>query len=283
MDQSRDATRAYEVKAEDIEYQRQGGKPLLARLYRPAGAGPFPALAEAHGGAWTGGDRLNNATIASELARAGTIVLSLDFRMPPEARYPVSIADINLGIRWLKAHATALGSRPELVGGLATSSGAHQLMLSALRPADPRYAALALAGASAVDARLAFAVLGWPVLDPLARYRMAQEKGIARFLAAHEAYFPDEAAMREGNPQLILERGEKVERPPLLILQGTADDNLPPDMADRFAAAYRRAGGAVELHKFEGQPHMFVTKDPTSEASQRALALMKAFIRRQAS
>ena len=53
-------------------------------------------------------------------------------------------------------------------------------------------------------------------------------------------------------------------------------------MADRFAAAYRKAGGLVELEKFEGQPHMFVTKDPTTAASQRALALMKAFVRKQA-
>ena len=87
--------------------------------------------------------------------------------------------------------------------------------------------------------------------------------------------------MDEASPQRILERGETVETPPLLILQGTADDNLTPDMADRFAAAYRQAGGQVELQKFEGEPHMFVTKDPTTEASRRALALMQAFVRRQ--
>jgi acetyl esterase len=67
----------------------------------------------------------------------------------------------------------------------------------------------------------------------------------------------------------------------VLILQGTADDNLTPDMADRFAAAYRKAGGVAELHKFEGQPHMFVTKDPTSAASREALALMKSFVRKE--
>ncbi|HZT50446.1 MAG TPA: prolyl oligopeptidase family serine peptidase, partial [Stellaceae bacterium] len=109
----------------------------------------------------------------------------------------------------------------------------------------------------------------------------AQEKKIDRFLQAHHAFFGTEAAMREGNPQLILERGEGAALPPLLILQGTNDDNLPPDMADRFAAAYRTAGGAVDLQKFPGEPHMFVTKDPTTEASRRALALMQAFVRRQ--
>lgn len=272
--------RTYEVTHEDIEYQRQGGKPLLARLYRPVGAGSVPAVVEVHGGAWTSGDRLNNAVIAQSVASAGSVVLSLDFRMPPEAAYPASIADINLGIRWMKAHAREFGGTPERVGGLATSSGGQQLMLNALKPRDPRFASLPLAGG--FDATLAFAIVCWPVLDPLARYRMAQEKKIDRFLQAHLAFFGTEAAMEEGNPQLILERGETVELPPVLILQGTADDNLTPDMADRFAAAYRKAGGAAELQKFEGQPHMFVTKDPTTEASKRALALMQAFVRRQA-
>jgi len=275
-----DATeaRTYSVTHEDIEYQRQGGKPVLARLYRPVGASGGPAIVEVHGGAWTSGDRLNNAVIAQSLASVGAVVLSLDFRMPPEAAYPTSIADINLGIRWMKAHARDYGVDPARVGGLGSSSGGQQLLLNALKPREPRFAALPLAGG--FDARLAFAILCWPVADPVARYRMAQEKKIDRFLQAHHAFFGTEAAMDEASPQRILERGENVEMPPLLILQGTADDNLTPDMADRFAAAYRKAGGAVDLQKFAGEPHMFVTKDPTTEASRRALALMQAFVRR---
>lgn len=250
---------SYEIVTEDVDYQRDGDKPILARLYRPVGAGAVPVLVEVHGGAWTGGDRLNNAVIAQALARAGAVVLSLDFRMPPAAPYPASIADINLGIRWLKAHAREWGGDPTRVGGIASSSGGQQLMLNAMKPRDPRFAALALAGGG--DASLAFVILCWPVVDPLARYRMAQEKKIDRFLKAHEAFFGTEAAMAEGNPQLVLERGETVALPPVLLLQGTDDDNLTPDMADRFAAAYAKAGGTIDLEKFPGQPHMFVTKD----------------------
>ena len=272
---------SYDITSADIEYLRHGDKPLLARLYRPVGApGAVPALVEVHGGAWTSGDRLNNAVIAQALARAGSVVLSLDFRMAPEGAYPASIADINLGIRWLKAHAHEFGLRPERVGGIASSSGGQQLMLAAMKPREPRFAALTLAGGEAGDASLAFVILCWPVIDPLARYRMAQEKKIDRFLKAHEAFFGTEAAMAEASPQLVLERGEKAALPPVLLLQGTNDDNLTPDMADRFAAAYRHAGGAIDLEKFEGQPHMFVTKDPTTPAAHRALALMHDFVRR---
>ena len=78
------------------------------------------------------------------------------------------------------------------------------------------------------------------------------------------------------------ERGEKADLPPALVLQGTNDDNVTPDMADRFAAAYRKAGGSVELEKFPGQPHTFVSKDPTSAASQKAIETIAAFIHKQA-
>src|SRR5258706_14212687 len=135
------------VRIEDVEYQRQGGQALLARLYRPAGTGPFPAVVQVHGGAWVNKDRTDNDFIARAFAESGILVASLDFRMPPEAPYPASLADINLGARWLKARARTYGSRPDWVGLFGTSSGRHQGLPGAVRPDDPRYAALPLAAA----------------------------------------------------------------------------------------------------------------------------------------
>jgi len=267
-----------DVHAEDIEYRRRDGKPLLARLYRPQGLGPFPGVVEVHGGAWIGNDRLTNVAIHQPLAASGVVVLAIDFRMPPETQYPASIADINFAARWLKARGRALGVDPARVGGVGTSSGGHQLMLSALRPRDPRYASLPLPEAPGIDASLAFVVLCWSILDPIARYRMVKANGNTRLAQAHEAYWPSEAAMAEGNPQLILERGEATALPPALILQGTNDDNVTPDMASRFAAVYRTAGGRVVLETFEGQPHAFIAKDPAAPAAVKAIDLIVSFV-----
>ncbi|MGH7093227.1 MAG: alpha/beta hydrolase [Stellaceae bacterium] len=273
----------FEIETRDLEYRRDGGAPLLARLYRSIGAGPFPALVEVHGGAWASGDRLNNAPIDIALAKSGVVVLAIDFRVPPAHRYPASIADINYATRWLKTHAGEFGSRADLVGGLGTSSGAHQLLLSYLRPHDKRYAALPLAEAPeteapGADATLSWVVLCWPIADPLARYRMVKDKGNTRIVASHDAYWASEAEMDEGNPQRIVEAGEAAGLPPAILVQGLADDNVTPDMADRFAAAYRAKGGVIELHKFDGQPHTFVPRDPTSDASKRACELMRDFV-----
>ncbi|MGD9615416.1 MAG: alpha/beta hydrolase [Alphaproteobacteria bacterium] len=278
----------FEVETRDIEYLRHGDAPLgdtalLARLYRPKGEGPFPALIDVHGGAWASGDRLNNAPLDEALAKSGIAVLAIDFRMPPRHRYPASIADINFAIRWLKAHAQEFGSRRELVSALGTSSGGHQLLLAALKPDDPRYAGLPLAEAPEEKATLPYIVLCWPISDPLARYRMVKEKGNARLVEAHDAYWESEAEMEEGNPLLILERGEAtVPLPPAVVVQGTGDDNVTPDMADRFASAYRVRGGQIELHKFDGQPHTFIVRDPASEASRQATEKLRDFVLAQA-
>jgi acetyl esterase len=272
----------HEIETRDLEYRRAEDGPLLARLYQPKGSGPFPALIEVHGGAWAGGDRLNNAPLDVALAKSGIVVLAIDFRMPPKHRYPASIADIHYATRWLKAHAGEFGSRADLVAGLGTSSGAHQLLLSALKPHDPRYAALPLAEAPEADASLPYLVLCWPISDPLARYRMVKEKGRTPLIQSHDAYWNSEAEMGEGNPLHIVEAGEAASLPPAILLQGTGDDNVTPDMADRFTAAWRAKGGSIELHKFDGQPHTFVIREPTSDASLRACELSRDFVTKHA-
>ncbi len=270
----------YEVDVEDVEYCRHGDAPLLARLYKPKGVRPVAGVVEVHGGAWTGNDRLTNKDMHVPLAESGVFVMAVDFRMPPTAIYPASIADVNFAVRWLKSKAAGFGVPAGRIGLLGTSSGGHQAMLAAMRPDDPRYSALALD--ADVDASVAFVAVCWAIVDPLARYRMVKEKGNQRLVDAHHAYWPDEAAMDEGAPQRILERGEAVSLPPALSLQGSNDDNVTPDMAEKFAAAYRAAGGAIRLEMFPGAPHAFVARDPTSADSLRAVALIKDFVLAQA-
>src|SRR6516165_5729060 len=100
------------IHTEDLEFLRlQGGMPLLARFYRPEGDGPFPAVLEVRGGAWTMGDRLNNVAIGEYLAAHGIVVLSIDFRMPRAAHYPEAVNDVNFGIRFLKANGERFATR----------------------------------------------------------------------------------------------------------------------------------------------------------------------------
>jgi acetyl esterase/lipase len=285
------AAKTYEIDIEEVEYIRHGDTPLLARLFKPRGTGPFPLIVDLHGGAWNLGDRLMDTPINEPLAKSGVVVAALDFRMPPVASYPASLADINYAIRWLKTRASTWGSLPELVGILGSSSGAHQAMLLGMRPHDPRYAALPLpAGAPTVNANVNCVVLCWPVIDPLARYHYAKKLKAGgkpypeladMVLPLHDKYWQSEDAMAEGNPVLALERGERVALPPVLYIQGTNDIAHPRVDLDRFVAQYRKAGGQVELEMYEGEAEGFIIRRPSSPASTQALKKIIAFVHQQ--
>jgi len=281
---------SYEFKVEDVEYVRHGDTPQLARLYRPQGSGPFPIMVELHGGAWCRQDRLADKLIHESLAKSGVIVASLDFRQPPAAPYPASLQDIHYGIRWLKSRAAELGSRPDMIGSMGNSSGGHQAMLLAMRAFDPRYGALPQPAGSTFDATVRAVIMCSPVIDPIGRYRYAKDieaKGkpyplaVDELIPCHDKYWQTEAAMDEGSPATALEKGERVQLPPVLYLQGTEDLAHPRPHLDRFVGAYRKAGGVVDLELFEGEGQGFIMRKAGSPSSNRALELIAEFTHKQ--
>jgi acetyl esterase/lipase len=270
----------YAVDVEDVEYRRAGDEAWLARVYRPRGPGPFPALLDVHAGGWTILDRTFQASLDQTLAASGLVVVAVDFRQGAAHPYPSSLQDINYAVRWLTAHAPAFAADARVLGAVGVSSGAHLALLSAMRPNDPRYAALPLPAAPA-GAALAYVLADSPVVDTYGRYLYAREAGRADLAGAHEAFFGSLEAMDEASPQRILERGERARLVPMLHLQGTADANVPLAMGVRFAAAYRAAGGPIEFVAFPDAPHGF-SLVPGPDAG-RAIRLMRAFVARQLS
>ena len=262
-----------EITVHESEYQSG----LAVRIYQPEGAGQFPGLVDVHGGVWTNGDRSANEVMDRALAESGMVVAAVDFRQSPDHPYPAQVADVNLATRWLKAHAAEFNADPNTVGGIAGSSGGHTVLLSAMRPNHPAYRYIDLPGSDA-DATMKYLLLGWPIVDPYARYRFVQETGNDRIIGLSEAYFRTTDAMKEGSPGQILQRGEEAALPPTLIVQGTDDNNLPVPVTEQFAVDYRKAGGDLELEMFPDMPHLFGnTPGPDSD---RAIALMKKFAAR---
>jgi acetyl esterase/lipase len=267
-----DPNATYELEAVDVEY-RPG---FMARITRPRGAGPFPALLDVHGGAWANGDRLMNDGTDQALAASGVLVCAIDFRTSLNAPSPAAMEDINYGIRWLKAHAAEYGGSPEQVGGVGWSSGGHQIMLAGIRPAQ--YATIPLTEAPSLDASLAYVIMGWPVIDPLARHKLAEGRGNQELMNNHLRYFGSEEGMVRESPPHICRSGEAIATPPALLVQGAADDALTRMMAEDFVEAYSLAGGVIELAKYPGEPHGFLRQPGPN--SDRALAMIKSFIAR---
>ncbi|MGZ8435907.1 MAG: alpha/beta hydrolase, partial [Candidatus Binatia bacterium] len=264
----------------DIEYQRQAGEPWLARVYQPKGAGPFPTIVDVHGGAWHNGDRTNNAGVDRALAAKGIVVAAIDFRQPPEAGYPASICDVNLAIRWLKTHAAEFNGTTT-VGAFGNSSGGHQVVLSALRPRHAAYSTLPLPNHPEIDASLAYVIAAWPVICPLYRFRFAKEFNREEHITAHIEYWRTEEAMAEGSPQSIIENEKQVELPSILYLLKANDKNHPLEMQERFIASYRKCGGAIEVHTFDGLPEHRMVPSPVEPETMRFIDIVSAFIGRQ--
>ena len=249
---------------EDIEYLHHGDLGLKLRIFKPNGAGPFPAVIDLHGGAWSS-STLESCTARDEvLASKGVVAIALDFRDGAHG-YPSALVDINYAVRWVKANAVKLNTRPDWVNLSGQSSGGHLAMLVAMRPHDPRYAAMPLpAGSPAVDATVRSIVMTWPVINPLSRYRHLLRHRAAGTIPPQytdiaerqTTFWKNDENMIDGNPMLMLEKGEKVLLPPTLWIQSRPDfmhdyrdDQSPVDAnePERFIANYRKAGGRIDI------------------------------------
>jgi acetyl esterase len=279
-----DIALTHTIQVEDVEYLNHDGTPLLATVYRPEQAGPYPLLVAAHGGGWITGTRLNDDNLYRLLADRGIAVLALDFRTGRTARYPQSIADVHFGIRWAKANAERLGTRPDWVGAMGSSTGGHIMALVTMRPNDPRYASIQAPGVGS-DPTVPYVVELWPVINPLGRYNYLQSAPPAVpwiirqvGIMGHNSYWGSEEAMAEGSPVVALEQGEQLTMPDILYVQNEHDVIHPSADRERFVAAYSRAGGNVDQQLFTGAGYNTLVEDPASAEAQRGLNLIVNFV-----
>ena len=270
----------FDLAVSEVEFRRNtAGRLLMARIYQPKGAGPFPTVLDLHGGAWNRKDRFAEEPMDRALAASGLLVVAVDMTVAPEAPYPACVADANYAVRWLKTKANTWNGDGAKIGLYGSSSGGHVAELLALRPRDPRYNAIPLEGASGVEASVAWAAMRSPISNTFARYENAERRRNETMMKYNKAFFSPWESIHESNPQEILEREEKVTLVPLLIMQGALDDNVLPQMQEKFVKTYRAAGGACDYHLFENSVHEWVAEP--GPQTDKARETVKEFIARQ--
>jgi acetyl esterase/lipase len=279
------ATAAYdpkaklELKVSEVPFRRNAqGRQLMARIYQPQGAGPFPTVLDLHGGAWNRKDRLAEQPMDRAIAASGVLVVAIDMTIAPEAPYPACVQDANYGVRWLKSKAAAWNGDPSRIGIYGSSSGGHVAELLALRPRDQRYNAFPLSEAPNLDASVAWVATRSPISDTFARYRNAEDKKRESMITNNKTFFVPWETIHESNPQEILDRREKVTLVPLLVMQGALDDNVLPSLQEKFVKTYKAAGGQIDYHLFPDSVHEWVAEEGVQ--TDRARETVKAFIAR---
>jgi acetyl esterase/lipase len=217
---------------------------------------PRPVVVYLYGGGWQAGGRAQARPIAQTLAEHGIVTIVPDYRVYPQTTFPGFIEDAAAAVRWAHDHAHEYGGDPRNLIVMGHSAGAH---IAAMVATAPQY--LQAAGLAQSSLRAMIGLAG-------PYYQFTNDPHM-------DAIFP--AALRPQAMPIDFVSGHE---PPMLLAAGTADTDVDPDNATRFADALRAKGDRVELKHYQGLTHdnLIEAFRPSQRASSPVVADVLAFI-----
>jgi acetyl esterase len=248
------------------------GGPLRLRIYRPYGNGPFPLLVFFHGSGFVLCSLDTHDGMCRNLcAGAGCVVVSVDYRLAPEHKFPAPLDDCLFATRWAVEHADELSADGGRVALAGDSAGGNLAAATALRVRDE--------GGPALRGQL----LIYPVTDyytPGTRsYREnADGYGLTRdtMIWFWDHYLAD--AADAANPYASPLRAATVEQlPPALVV--TAEFDPLRDEGEDYAARLRAAGVPVRTSRWDGVNHGFFFWVGVVDKAGEAMAESCAWLR----
>ena len=222
---------------------------IPVRIYTPGGTAPFPVLVYFHGGGWVIGNLDTHDGICRSLAnRVGCLVVSVDYRLAPEHRFPAAPEDCYAATRWLAEHAGSLGGDKGRIAVGGDSAGGNLAAVVALMARDRG------------GPKLAFQLLVYPATDTDFETRSYRENSEGYFLTrADMVWFWNHYAPRDEdrrNPYAAPLRAASLRGlPPALVI--TAEFDPLCDDGNAYAARLREDGVPVRLSQQDGLIHGF--------------------------
>jgi acetyl esterase len=239
--------------------------PIPARAYRPTAAeGPLGVVVYFHGGGWVLGGLDTHDDTCRQLARAaGCVVVSVDYRLAPEHRFPAAVEDAEAATRWVAEHAGELGGEPGRLAVAGDSAGGNLAAVIARRARD--------AGAPS----LRFQLLVYPVLD-CDFSRPSYELNDEGLLLSRDDmiwfwghYLPDEE--RRTDPDASpLRAADLSALPPAMVIVAYHDPLRDEDEA--YAGRLAEAGVPVTLRRWDGMMHGFFSMGTWVAGGREAMA-----------
>jgi acetyl esterase len=234
----------------DVEIPGPAGA-IPARVYEPV-ADPPGTVVYFHGGGWViGGLDTWDAAVRNLAKESGARVVSVDYRLAPEHRWPAAVEDAVLAVDWASGHgAEQLGYEPRRVAIGGDSAGGNLAAIVAQR-------ARAAGGPDIVQQVLIYPVTDADVdnasyTDPSNALMLTREAMIWFW----DHYAPDPASRR--NPDASpLQADDLAGLPPAVVL--TAEHDVLRDEGEAYAERLRAAGVPVVHRRFPGQMHGFFT------------------------
>ena len=234
------------------------------RLYVPAGA--TGVVVFLHGGGFVFGDLDTHDAQSRRIAnRTGLAVLSVDYRRPPEHRFPAAPDDADTALRWLLARSAERGLDTSRIVALGDSAGGNLALVAALR--NP--------GAFAAT------VLVYPFVDPRQRFESYRREAGGLGAAESAWYWEQYAAAPDDltHPDLTpLDSDALHTLPPTLVVAAEHDPLVDEDV--ELARRMRAAGVRTTLTTYPGMVHGFWRHPEQFDAADESLAEIAEFLRR---
>jgi acetyl esterase len=245
---------------DDIEVPGAEG-PLRARVYRPEVANPTPTLVFFHGGGWMIGSIESHDLQTRMLCRdAHVTVLSVEYRLAPENRWPAGLEDSLAATKWALDNADQLGGDAQRIAVGGDSAGGNLSAIVAQHLRD----------------RIAAQLLIYPGIDFTGDYPSRAENSEGYFLTQEEirffglSYLPNLEVVED--PRVSPIKGDLTGLPPAIVV--TAEYDPLRDEGDAYARALEKAGVKVIHRPCSGMIHGFFGWGPISEGAAQANRLI---------
>lgn len=243
----------------NLRYREGSNRQWVLDLAAPkqVPAAPRPAIVVIHGGGWLEGDKSSFSTPGHKVpgniidfARLGFVAVTINYRLSGEAPFPAALDDCRTAVRWLRAHARDYHVDPERIGAYGNSAGGHLALMLALadKQVDREKDAPWQEHSSLVQA----AVSDSGPLDLTFQY----EQGALRTVVEKFMGGPPEGARaadyKRASPMTYVAK----DTPPLMLIYGVVDNQVPVETADRFVLALEQAGQKdVSYHRLAAVDH----------------------------
>ena len=245
-----------------ITYAAPDNTPLLLDLYMPKRlTQPAPLVVWVHGGAWRSGTR--SRVPVTRLLDHGIAIASIDYRLSGVAAFPAQIHDINLAIDYLHQHAEELDLDPKRTAIMGSSAGGHLAALAGVSHGVPE---LSAPESSAKAANTNNSKPKSPQVNAIVSFF-----GASNLETILQQSTPHGLSVRVPALQLLLrsqpDQNPKIAQlaspvthvdaddPPLLLIHGDQDPQMPINQSRELEGAYRKAGGIVHFDVVHGGGH----------------------------
>jgi acetyl esterase len=259
------------AKVEDRSIPGPGGQ-IPVRIYTPQGSGPFPILVYFHGGGWVIGNvDTHDPTCRTLTNAAGCVVVSVDYRLAPEHKFPAAVDDCYAATQWVAANAAAINGDSSRIAIGGDSAGGN------------------LTAVVAIEAReqggppLVFQLLVYPVTDYSFSTPSYRDNADGYLLTKDSmVWFWDHYLRSEADGQDYraspLRASDLTGLPPALVI--TAEYDPLRDEGEAYAARLQESGVSVTCTRYDGMIHGFygltAVVDQARKAVEESVAALRA-------